>query len=83
MDNKINKYLNKINIYLNKLDRYLIKSEEFLKKIEDKDDKCIDDLNNKLIHIEPPFINYCQFNCTKKAAYIKNGYYHCWFHASD
>jgi hypothetical protein len=71
-----NKYFDKINIYINKLDIYLIKYKKNLKKIEDDESKSKDD---KLYHLEPPFTNYCKY-CSKKAAYIKDGYFRCWFH---
>ena len=89
-----NKYFDKINIYINKLDIYLIKYKKNLKKIEDdkskndkseddksKNDKSEDDKSkdDKLYHLEPPFTNNCKY-CSKKAAYIKDGYFRCWFH---
>jgi hypothetical protein len=67
-------YMNK---YLSKIDKYIIKCNNLLDKINNDISKSE---SNKIIHLEPPFTNICQFNCIKKAGYIKNGYYCCYFH---
>lgn len=56
---------------INKLIKKCNKTIEKLNKIN---------LNNIIIHLEPPYNNICQYNCNKNAGYIKNGFYCCWFH---
>ena len=61
------------NYNFDKYDEYLSNSYDFIKKLKSQK-------KDKISHLEPPFNNLCQLNCNKRAAYIKNGYYCCWFH---
>ena len=64
--------------YEKKIKLKMIKIKKIIDNLEQN--LLILESDNKIVYLEPPYLNECCKNCKKIAGYQKNNKYYCWFH---